>query len=111
MTDSMQRAIDETERRRQIQSAFNAEHHITPRSIEKSVYEVIEATRAATVTKERSAMERLDSEKTAARIYLLEEQMKQAAMELDFEKAAILRDKIYVLRGEKRPNAGKRFKR
>ena len=101
VTDSMKKAMGETERRRKIQWEFNQKHHITPKSIEKSVHDIIEATRSA--SREDSAMERLDSEKTAAKIYLLEEQMKQAAMELDFEKAAVLRDKIYALRGQKRP--------
>lgn len=97
MTDSMQRAIDETDRRRTIQLAYNEEHGITPQTIRKEVRGVIRAT----VDAEEEVLESLSSMKPAEReaaIAKLEEEMKQAARDLQFERAAELRDLILELK-------------
>ncbi len=101
-TRSMQRALDEMARRRDIQRAHNAEYDITPVSIRKSVDQVRFTTRVAdarTPKQDRSAKavaERRPDRKTL--ITTLEEQMREAAAELDFELAAQLRDQIFDLR-------------
>ena len=95
ITPSMQRAMDETERRRKKQMAFNAEHGITPRTIIKEVSALLGISHKA------EAGETVYSEREKeARIELLTEQMQQAARELEFEQAAKLRDEIRKLRGE-----------
>ncbi|UTT44447.1 excinuclease ABC subunit UvrB [Exiguobacterium aurantiacum] len=97
MTDSMTRAIDETDRRRSIQQAYNEEHGITPQTIRKEVRGVIRAT----VDAEEDVLESLSSMKPAEReeaIANLEEEMKQAARDLQFERAAELRDLILELK-------------
>lgn len=97
MTDSMKRAIDETDRRRSIQQAYNEEHGITPQTIRKEVRGVIRAT----VDAEEEVLESLSSMKPAERevaIAKLEEEMKQAARDLQFERAAELRDLILELK-------------
>ncbi len=102
ITDSMKKAIDETARRRRIQMAYNEEHHITPQTIRKDIREVIEATKA--VEEKQIYRERPDfiNEKSKERyIKQLEKEMQKAAKDLEFEKAALLRDSIMELRGEK----------
>ncbi|QUE87456.1 excinuclease ABC subunit UvrB [Exiguobacterium alkaliphilum] len=97
MTDSMKRAIEETDRRRTIQLAYNKEHGITPKTIKKEVRGVIRAT----VDAEEEVLESLSSMKPAEReaaIAKLEEEMKQAARDLQFERAAELRDLILELK-------------
>ncbi|XKG20471.1 excinuclease ABC subunit UvrB [Exiguobacterium aurantiacum] len=97
MTDSMTRAIEETDRRRSIQQAYNEEHGITPQTIRKEVRGVIRAT----VDAEEDVLESLSSMKPAEReaaIAKLEEEMKQAARDLQFERAAELRDLILELK-------------
>lgn len=97
MTDSMKRAIEETDRRRTIQLAYNEEHGITPKTIRKEVRGVIRAT----VDAEEEVLESLSSMKPAEReaaIAKLEEEMKQAARDLQFERAAELRDLILELK-------------
>ncbi len=100
ITDSMRRAIDETNRRRQIQMAYNEEHGITPTTIQKSVRDLISiskeiAKEEMTFEKDPESMSRAEIEKLVAKI---EKQMKKAAAELDFEAAAQLRDKMIELR-------------
>ena len=95
VTPSMQRAMDETERRRKKQMAYNAEHGITPRTIRKEVSALLGIShRAETGEAAYSEQEK------AARIEILKEQMQQAARELEFEQAAKLRDEIKKLMGE-----------
>ncbi|WP_304529351.1 excinuclease ABC subunit UvrB [Exiguobacterium sp. TNDT2] len=97
MTDSMTRAIEETDRRRSIQQAYNEEHGITPQTIRKEVRGVIRAT----VDAEEDVLESLSTMKPAEReaaIAKLEEEMKQAARDLQFERAAELRDLILELK-------------
>ncbi|QPI68510.1 excinuclease ABC subunit UvrB [Exiguobacterium sp. PBE] len=97
MTDSMARAIEETDRRRSIQQAYNEEHGISPQTIRKDIRGVIRAT----VEAEEEALESLSTMKPAEReaaIAKLEEEMKQAARDLQFERAAELRDLILELK-------------
>ena len=106
VTDSMQRAIDETNRRRQIQMKYNEEHNITPQSIKKAVHDVIEIS-----SKAKSNSDSMSEAEKEERIKLLTEQMRQAAMELEFEEAAKLRDELYRLKGvepdgSSKPNPG-----
>lgn len=98
MTGSMQRAIEETSRRREIQENFNEEHDIIPMTIRKDVRDVIRATEV--VEKEAKydkKMSRKDKEKLMAK---LEKEMKEAAKALDFETAATLRDAMLELKIE-----------
>jgi len=104
VTGSMQRALDEMERRRGRQQAYNAEHEITPRSIVKSVDQVRFATRVAdakTAKPTGPALRRpADAREREALIRLLEQQMQAAAEELDFELAAVLRDQLLELKAQ-----------
>ena len=97
ITDSMQRAISETNRRREIQQAYNEEHHIEPRTIRSAIRELMEVTRKP----DASAADGLDEEEKRMAIERLEELMLQAANNLDFEKAAKYRDEMLALKGEK----------
>ena len=103
ITDSMQRAIGETNRRREIQMKYNEEHGITPQSIKKAVHDVIEIS-----SKAKPSKNGMSDEEREERIRLITEQMKQAAMELEFEQAAKLRDELYRLQG-KEPDGTKRL--
>ncbi len=94
ITDSMDRAITETNRRREIQMKYNEEHGITPQSIKKAVHDVIEISSKA---KNASTVPSAELEE---RIAIITEQMKQAALELEFEQAAKLRDELYRLQGK-----------
>ncbi|TCI73552.1 excinuclease ABC subunit UvrB [Exiguobacterium sp. SH0S7] len=97
MTDSMTRAIGETDRRRTIQQEYNEKHGVTPQTIRKEVRGVIRATVAA----EEQVLESLSSmnqDEREAAIVKLEEEMKQAARDLQFERAAELRDLILELK-------------
>ncbi len=107
ITGSMERAMGETSRRREIQVAHNLEHGITPRSVVKSTDQVRFSTRVADARMEREDKGRKVAEQVAtyasemdaaALIDLLESQMKQAAADLDFEVAARLRDQLFELR-------------
>ncbi len=96
ITPSMRRAMDETARRRAKQLAFNAEHGITPKSIQKKIYDTLIISR-----REEEKPEHLSEWQKKERIAILTEQMQQAARELEFETAAKLRDQIMALKGEK----------
>ena len=124
VTGSMQRAIDETDRRRAVQEAYTEEHHITPQSVSKDVKDLIELTKieeeAASIPKRKGKGKQLDlmdhghdpyptvesapqvAEITAEELYNkieeLDRQMKVAAKQLEFEKAASLRDQLGELR-------------
>ncbi len=104
VTGSMRRALEETNRRRATQLAYNAEHGVTPRSIVKSVDQVRFATRVAdakTAKPAEPAVHRpADAREREALVRLLEQQMQAAAEQLDFELAAVLRDQILELRAE-----------
>lgn len=95
VTDSMERAISETERRRDIQSRYNTEHGITPKTVIKDVRDIIEIGQKVKDEKPISKMSRIEKETEIKR---LTAEMKQAAKILEFEHAAYLRDKINKLR-------------
>ena len=95
VTPSMQRAMDETERRRRKQMAYNQEHGITPRTIRKEVSALLGISHRA-----EAGETAYSEQEKAARIEILKEQMQQAARELEFEQAARLRDEIKKLMGE-----------
>ncbi|EEM45276.1 excinuclease ABC subunit B [Bacillus cereus] len=102
ITKSMGIAIEETKRRRSIQEAYNEEHGITPKTIQKGVRDVIRATTAAEETETYEAtpakkMTKKEREKTIAK---MEAEMKEAAKALDFERAAELRDLLLELKAE-----------
>jgi excinuclease ABC subunit B len=99
ITNSMQRAIDETSRRRAVQEAYNEQHGIEPRSIVKQVRDLTDRVRA--VAERREEYHIAPGVPKAEADYLiseLEKQMKEAAANLEFEKAALLRDQIFELR-------------
>jgi excinuclease ABC subunit B len=103
ITDSMKRAIAETNRRRAIQEAYNREHGIIPASIVKSVRDLTQRVAASTAIAEGQSEYRLSpaampKDEATRLIKDLEKQMKAAAAELEFEKAATLRDQIIELR-------------
>jgi len=109
ITGSMQRAIDETNRRRKIQIAYNEAHGITPQTIKKSVRDLIEIgisqekdsvnEKIREIGRSKKKLSRAECEKLIA---ALTGEMKLAAKTLDFERAAVLRDKIAYLKGDKR---------
>ncbi len=97
VTDSMEKAIEETERRRSIQQHYNEEHNITPQTIVKKVNDIIEiSTHADDDKKPQKKLSKAEREKL---IEQLTKEMKAAAKLLEFEHAAYLRDKIKQLRG------------
>ena len=98
VTDSMQRAIDETNRRRAVQQAYNEEHGIEPQSIVKEVRDLTERVRAVAEDKVEYRVGGLPKAEVGFLIQELETQMKEAAGNLEFEKAALLRDQIFELR-------------
>ena len=98
ITDSMQRAIGETNRRREIQQRYNEEHGIEPQTVRTAFRELMEVTRKPDDSDAASGM---DEEEKRMAIERLEEMMLQAANNLDFEKAAQLRDQMLALKGEK----------
>jgi excinuclease ABC subunit B len=100
MTDSMRKAIDETNRRRSIQVAYNEAHGITPSSIIKEIHDLTERVKMAAEGEAPYAANRTAIPKDEAfRIVKeLEKQMKTASQNLEFEKAALLRDQILELR-------------
>ena len=106
ITDSMQRAIDETNRRRRIQMEYNRKHNITPRTVQKAVRGVIEITLPAEVAEEKAtykgrkplaSMSKTELEKLISQ---MEHEMRKAARELAFERAAEARDLMIELRKE-----------
>jgi excinuclease ABC subunit B len=116
MTGSMQRAIDETERRRQIQLNHNKIHGITPQSVEKAFKQTITYEAEAHKVVRRAVSPDRDDRKRTAVLEELEREMQQAAKHLEFERAAALRDRIFELRNHhpatnKKPPARKRRRR
>ncbi len=108
VTGSMRRAIDETERRRARQTAFNTEHGITPQTIRKAVADILEgatpgapmrAQEYARVAEEAAEYASLTPGQMARKIKALEKEMYRYAKELEFEQAAAIRDRIRELRG------------
>ena len=102
ITPSMRAAIDETERRRTIQDAYNQAHGIVPKTIIKGVREVLEISQTPEEETDRGRKKRkLTEQERAVEIAKLEKEMKEASKMLEFEYAAVLRDRIIELRGEK----------
>jgi len=105
ITEAMRRALDETQRRRGLQEAFNTAHHIEPASISKEIRDLSDRVRsmardAATedTEDETPSLESLNPDHIATMIRELQTEMKEAARRLEFEKAAVLRDQIVALR-------------
>jgi excinuclease ABC subunit B len=105
ITDSIKLAMDETDRRRKVQEAFNAEHGITPRGVNKEVKELIDGVfdqrnrkQGPSAAKAAAEVEKLGEKGLAKEIKRLEKQMLEHAKNLEFEKAAKMRDQLSVLR-------------
>ena len=112
MTDSMQQAIDETQRRREMQIEYNKEHGITPTTIRKEIRSGIEAESQARAKAHAAVGNTEESEQKQAELLAqLETDMLNAAAELDFERAAKMRDQIANLRDEASPRRAKNQKR
>ena len=122
ITGSMQRAIDETERRRNIQLKYNEEHGITPQTVYKSMDEVLRSTRVADVrsgkyaSKDQQAVHVPDTDwrkmtpfEREEKLDLLEKEMIAASRQLEFEKAAALRDEIERLKSGKKKGGGSKY--
>jgi excinuclease ABC subunit B len=102
MTDSMNRAIGETNRRREIQLAYNVEHGITPRTVKSAIKNAIEdEIEAHQLAQEAATGGKVEDVVTAEYLEELHAEMMEAATNMEFERAALLRDKIAVLKGEK----------
>ena len=97
ITDSMQQAIDETTRRRTIQEAYNKEHNITPKTIIKDIREVI--TNNAEINTDKTK-KKLTKKEIEMNIEMLEQEMREAARNLDFERAMELRDIIFEIKAQ-----------
>jgi len=101
ITESMRRAIDETNRRRKIQTAYNQEHGITPQGIKKAIKGITDQLKAVAETRATYTLATgIPKDEIARLIKNLESQMKAAAKNLEFEKAALIRDQIIELRKE-----------
>jgi excinuclease ABC subunit B len=104
ITESMRRAIEETNRRRKIQLEFNEKHGIKPQTIRKAISDILELTNYRDLKKKRFEAEklitRMPPEEIERAISALEEEMYAAAAELEFERAAVLRDQIKELKEE-----------
>ena len=100
ITPSMRRAMDETERRRQIQDDYNKAHGIIPQTIRKDVREIIEISKKDEESARRRGKRKLSERERDEEIRKLEKQMQEASRMLEFEYAAILRDRIIELRKE-----------
>ena len=98
MTDSMRHAIEETNRRRAIQQAYNEAHGIEPQSIVKQVHDLTERVKVAAEARVEYRTAALPKAEVQYLVAELEKQMKEAAANLEFEKAALLRDQIFELR-------------
>ncbi|MBQ8535373.1 MAG: excinuclease ABC subunit UvrB [Bacilli bacterium] len=97
ITDSMQQAIDETNRRRTIQEKYNKEHNITPKTIIKDIREVITNNAEINTDKTKKKMSKKEIEMN---IEMLEQEMREAAKNLDFERAMELRDIIFEMKSQ-----------
>jgi excinuclease ABC subunit B len=112
VTDSMRKCLDETNRRREIQLAYNVEHGITPQTIEKSIQEIQFSTRVADARAAPPAVREApptyaDEVNREEYVKILEEEMRQAAEALDFERAALVRDQLFELKAEEDGRKGK----
>lgn len=103
LTESMERAISETNRRRAIQQDYNTEHHITPRSVQKEISAGLRALIPEEQESARLDLKRIPPEELPSLIKELTSQMQLAAANLDFERAAMLRDQIAEIQGQVKP--------
>ena len=114
ITDSMQRAMDETERRRAVQDAYNKEHGIVPTTISKPVKALIETTlvaeKSASYTAGDGKKKKLSKKEKESLLKSLTQEMKMASRALEFERAAELRDMIFELEGNGMPKGTRRKK-
>jgi excinuclease ABC subunit B len=94
----MREAIDETHRRRRIQETYNKEHGITPKGIKKAIRDITERVKVVAESKTPYSATPISKDAVVRLIKDLESQMKKAAKNLEFEKAALLRDRIVELR-------------
>lgn len=108
MTESMERAISETNRRREIQQAYNQKHHIIPHSVQKEIGVGLRAIIPEKAEVTKLDLKRIPSEELPSLIKELTSQMQLAAANLDFEKAAMLRDQIEEIKGEQADKKSKR---
>ena len=99
ITDSMRNAINETKRRREIQEAYNREHGIVPKTIQKEIRELISNVDETKETKGKKN-QKVDKKEQLKTIQNIEEEMKKAARELDFERAMELRDILFEMKAE-----------
>ena len=97
VTRSMRSAMDETERRRKLQDDFNKAHGIVPKTVIKSVREILELSRSEADAQKKSG-KKLTKKEVEEEIIKVEKQMKEAAKMLEFEYAAVLRDRLIELR-------------
>ena len=99
-TDAMQQAIAETNRRREIQDAYNQKHGITPQSIEKAIHDIAQESKKLELRRPKRNHDKIPADEKKRLIESLEQQMDIAAQNMEFEKAADLRDEIELLRRE-----------
>ncbi|WP_367342571.1 excinuclease ABC subunit UvrB [Limosilactobacillus sp.] len=119
VTESMQKAIDETKRRRQIQQKYNKDHHITPKTIIKPIQDAITAVQKTDDQKEEKTDQefsdrdfaKLSRAEQVKMLQELTEQMRDAAKRLDFEQAATLRDTVLELKGSVKKGSSKKSKK
>ena len=100
ITPAMRAAMDETARRRQIQDAYNKEHGIVPKTIVKSVRDLIEISATPTPEHKGKSGVKMTKQELQRQIEKLEKSMREAARMMEYEYAAVLRDEIIRLRGE-----------
>ena len=98
MTDSMRMAIEETNRRRAVQEAYNEEHHITPQTIKKAVRDLISISKKADIAEAQKDPESMSRRELEKWIQETEKKMRKAAADLNFEAAVELRDQMIRLK-------------
>jgi excinuclease ABC subunit B len=98
ISPAMKTAMDETKRRREIQSAYNRKHHITPKSVSKDIRDVIEATKAPDESDRKKKPEEMTKKELKDYVKDLQKEMQKAAADLQFERAAELRDIMFEYR-------------
>ena len=101
ITESMQEAIDETARRRSIQMEYNEKHGIVPKTIIKPIHDVVRSKETKEMAAKYLKKKKLPAKQKEKMIKELEQEMKEAARTLDFERAAQLRDILFEMKGEK----------